>query len=473
MTHSNHFQTGLVWLRRDLRLEDNRALFEAQKVCEEIYLIFVFDTTILNILKDPEDKRVSFIQQALINIEMELQKTGGGLQVFHGDPLEIIPKFFAQLNCSALFFNRDYEPNARLRDQNMSEHIRKIGGQTYSFQDHVIFEPETILKKDGKPYTVFTPYKKKWLNTFYAEGMPCLSYKTTLEKIKSGNCSNYLTPSGLTHLGFKQTNTIINPERKQALKRLNYFQQELLEDYDKKRDYPSIDGTSLLSSYLRFGLISIREVVQAAISKNSSGNQVWLSEIVWREFYQTILWHFPHVKALPFKARYSGIKWQGIPAHFEAWCRGQTGFPIVDAAMRCLNKTGLMPNRLRMVTASFLCKTLLLDWKPGEQYFAQKLLDFDLAANNGGWQWCASSGCDAQPYFRIFNPYTQSQKFDPNGDFIKEWCPELKELTGKTLHNPSLLKNKDIVIDYPQPIVDYSINRKRALDMYKIGINKG
>jgi len=303
--------------------------------------------------------------------------------------------------------------------------------------------------------------------------MPCPFYNSTYDIIKPGNNSKYLTPSGLVHMGFNPSKTSIKADRKEGLARLRYFQQNIIENYDQVRDFPAIDGTSLLSVYIRFGLISIREIVHAAISKENTGNQTWLSEIIWREFYQMIIWHFPQVEKHVFKSKYSKIKWLGKDEHFDTWCKGQTGFPIIDAAMRCLNNTGLMPNRLRMVSASFLCKTLLINWSRGEKYFAQKLLDFDLASNNGGWQWCASSGCDAQPYFRIFNPYTQSQKFDPSGDFIKQWCPELNKLSGKTLHNPSLLNEKDALdIDYPLPIVDYSINRKRALEMYKTGINK-
>lgn len=457
---------GLVWLRRDLRLSDHAALSFATKECDEVELVFVFDTLILGKLKDKEDKRVTFIYESLKEIDDKV-----GIHVLYGDPLEELPKLFKKLKADKLYFNRDYEPAALKRDGVMMKLIPNAA----SFKDSVFFEAHEILKADGKPYTVFTPYKRRWLERFNSFGKNVSDYKVKKNKIK--HSGKKLDEKIFKKIGFIYSPLLFEGGESKSKKELKKFEKKI-DAYDEKRDFPAANGTSNLSVYIRHGCISIRELISFSLKDSNQGRSIWLSELIWREFYQMILAQFPRVAKGEFKEKYKGIKWVGGKTEFKAWCDGKTGFPLVDAAMRCLNKTGTMPNRLRMVTASFLCKTLLVDWKKGEKYFAEKLLDFDLAANNGGWQWSSSTGCDAQPYFRIFNPYTQSEKFDGEGEFIKTWCPELKGFSKKLIHIPGdndMIQQSEagcfIGKDYPYPVVDYKRKREEAMKMYKEGIS--
>ncbi|MBL7663845.1 MAG: deoxyribodipyrimidine photo-lyase, partial [Bacteriovoracaceae bacterium] len=385
---------ALCWLRRDLRLQDHAALSAATEQADQVELVFVFDKKILKDLPK-NDLRLSFIYQSLTEIEKLAP-----IHILHGDPVEEIPKLFSHLKAEALFFNRDYEPYAKERDQKVKEQIGH--DRVFDFKDHVIFESHEVLKDDRTPYKVFTPYKKRWLEKFQEQGQNISEFKVNLKKI-----SRTKTEKTLTDFNWALTELpILTGGRGQALQQLKRFEKAIA-DYDKQRDFPALEGTSNISTYIRHGNISVRELLRASYAGKSKGHEIWRSELIWREFYQMILDRFPHVARGAFKPEYDKIKWLGSDSDFQAWCEGRTGFPIVDAAMRCLNQTGLMHNRLRMIVASFLCKTLLIDWRRGEKYFAEKLLDFDLAANNGGWQWSSSSGCDAQPYFRIFNPELQ------------------------------------------------------------------
>jgi deoxyribodipyrimidine photo-lyase len=317
------------------------------------------------------------------------------------------------------------------------------------------------MNGSGAPYKVFTPYKNNWLHQFESNNKSIPDYECLMKNIrKFDNPDSILNKDWFKVIGFKENPPLLPGGTKEALKRIKRF-EEVISDYKEARNFPAVDGTSSISVYIRFGNISVRDLIRTAASKRSEGAATWLSEIIWRDFYQMILDQFPHVADGSFKKEYDKIQWQGSDSHFKKWCQGETGVPIVDAAMRCLNATGCMHNRLRMIVASYLIKILLVDWQKGEKYFAIKLLDFDLAANNGGWQWSSSSGCDAQPYFRIFNPYTQSEKFDPKGEFIRIWCPELKTLSNKEIHRPEKIPG------YPEPLVNYELNRLKALKMYE------
>lgn len=421
--------TTLFWFKRDLRVQDNAGLYHALKENKEVLPIFIFDTNILNELDDKSDKRVEFIHQSLSLIKTQLEEIGSSLLVLHGDPVAIYKK----LNPMAVYTNRDYEPYARKRDEEVGEILTEKGSALKTFKDHVIFEKNEVLKDDGKPYTIFTPYSRKWklkLNKFFLKSYPTEMYFTSFKKVKP------LCMLSLQDIGFERTGSLF-PER--------IIKQSIIEHYHKQRNFPAIQGTSRLSVHLRFGTISIRKLAQVALKKN----ETWLNELIWRDFYHMILWHFPHVETKAFKPAYDQIEWRNDPNEFQAWCEGKTGYPIVDAGMRELNTTGFMHNRVRMIVASFLTKHLLIDWRWGEAYFAKKLLDFDLAANNGGWQWAASSGCDAAPYFRVFNPQLQTEKFDPKLEYIKKWIAEFG--TDK----------------YPKPIVDHKFARDRVLKVYK------
>lgn len=420
--------TTVFWFRRDLRLTDNAGLYHALRDNKNVIPIFIFDTEILDKLEDKADLRVQFIHDCLQHLKEQLEEIGTSLLVLHGNPIDI----FQSINPKAVYTNHDYEPYARKRDEKIASVLSKKNSVLKTYKDQVIFEKAEVTKDDGLPYTIFTPYSKKWkatLNAFYLKSYPVEKYHRSLKKVKT-----FPLPS-LTSIGFKKTE-IRFPERS--------IKQSIIEKYDKTRDYPAIPGTTRLSVHLRFGTVSIRKLVQVALKKN----ETWLNELIWREFYQMILWHFPNVENA-FKPQYDRIKWRNNEQEFEAWCDGQTGYPIVDAGMRELNTTGFMHNRVRMITASFLIKHLLVDWRWGEAYFAKKLLDFDLASNNGGWQWAASSGCDAAPYFRVFNPYLQTKKFDPDLKYIRKWVPEFE------------------TNDYPKPIVDHELARKRVLKVYK------
>lgn len=421
--------TTLFWFRRDLRLHDNAGLFNALKENKGVVPIFIFDTTILDKLEDKADRRVEFIHNSLLVMQQQLNEFGSSMIVFHGDPVDI----FTSMNPKAVYTNHDYEPYARKRDEKIKIILEQKAIAFNTFKDQVIFEKDEVLKDVGKPYTVFTPYSRKWkslLTPTHLKSYPTENHFESFKKIKA------VTLPTLDDTGFETTGLPF-PER--------VIKQSIVEKYDQQRNFPSIEGTTKLSVHLRFGTVSIRKLAQLAQKKN----EVWLNELIWRDFYHMILWHFPQVEKYAFKPAYDHIQWRHDEKDFTAWCEGKTGYPIVDAGMRELNATGFMHNRVRMIVASFLTKHLLLDWRWGEAYFAKKLLDFDLAANNGGWQWAAGSGCDAAPYFRVFNPALQTEKFDPDLKYIKKWVPELETK------------------EYPEPIVDHKFARDRVLKVYK------
>lgn len=421
-------KTTLFWFRRDLRLEDNAGLYHALRENKNVLPVFIFDTNILETL-DKDDRRIAFIHEALTALREALHALGSSLLVLHGDPVKI----YKQIEPKAVYTNHDFEPYARERDETIRVLLEKKEIPFKTYKDHVFFEKGEVLKDNGTPYTVFTPYSRKWkaaLTDFYLKSYPTKKYFASLKKVK------HIPFPSLTDIGFKPTGATF-PDR--------VIKMSVIEKYDKQRDFPAIQGTSRLSVHLRFGTVSIRKLVQIARRKNT----VWLNELIWRDFYAMILWHFPQVQTQSFKSEYDRIAWRNNEDEFKKWCDGQTGYPIVDAGMRELNETGFMHNRVRMITASFLVKHLLIDWRWGEAYFAEKLLDYDLASNNGGWQWAASSGCDAVPYFRIFNPQLQTDKFDPDEIYIRRWVPEYATDA------------------YPDPVVDHKEARERALSTYK------
>jgi len=421
--------TTLFWFRRDLRLQDNAGLFHALKENQDVLPIFIFDTVILDKLDDRDDARVAFIYQSLEILKTQLEALGSSLLVLYGDPV----KLYATLNPKSVYANHDYEPYARERDEQISTILQRKRVVFKTFKDQVVFEKSEIVKDDGSPYTVFTPYSRKWraaLTRFYLKSYPTEKYFAHFLKTKP------LPFPTLAQLGFIPS-AVDFPER--------VVKRTIIEKYDRQRDFPALKGTTRLSVHLRFGTVSIRKLAQLGAQKNDT----WLKELIWRDFYQMILWHFPHVQSESFKPAYDRIDWRNDPQEFDAWCEGKTGYPIVDAGMRELNATGFMHNRVRMITASFLTKHLLIDWRWGEAYFAKKLLDYDLAANNGGWQWAAGSGCDAAPYFRVFNPQLQTEKFDKDMAYIKKWVPEFESEV------------------YPKPIVDHAFARERVLRVFK------
>ncbi|KUY20562.1 deoxyribodipyrimidine photolyase [Elizabethkingia miricola] len=420
----------IFWFRRDLRLEDNKGLQQALASGLPVLPVFIFDTEILDQLSNPYDRRVDYIHQALTAINQVLPPHDSALQVYHGKPLDIFKKLTEQYKIQAVYCNRDYEPQAIKRDQVVKTQLQKYDIDFYDFKDQVIFEQSEIVKADGLPYTVYTPYAKKWRSQLLTE-----HYKATKTSF-----TNFLKVQpheiiSLADIGFRKTD--INFQKPTP-------DFNIIKDYNKYRDFPSLDKTSHLGIALRFGTISIRECVAFAVKHND----IWLSELIWREFFMQILYHFPEVVHRSFKPQYDYIEWRNNEEEFQRWCNGETGYPIVDAGMKQLNTTGFMHNRVRMIVASFLCKHLLIDWRWGETYFAEKLLDYDLAANNGNWQWAAGCGCDAAPYFRIFNPTAQTQKFDKDLLYIKKW-------------NPAFQQN------IAPPIVQHEMARQRALAVYK------
>ncbi len=464
---------ALCWFRRDLRVDDHAALFHALKVHEQVHCVFVFDTDILDGLAKKDDRRVEFIWRSVRQLHDELSKHGGGLSVRHGRALEEIPHLAAQLNVQAIYANHDYEPQAVARDQSVAARLAKNRVDFFSFKDQVIFEKDEVLTQAGRPFTVFTPYKNAWLKKLDGNSLkayPVAKYLHRLVRVK-----DEVPIPCLESLGFRATNLLslgIQPGLSGARATLQDFLPRMT-GYKERRDFPATKGVSYLSVHNRFGTISIRELVRLASAQNNEGAQTWLTELAWRDFYFNILYHFPHVAERAFKAEYANLEFENDKYKFRAWCEARTGYPIVDAAMRQINETGFMHNRLRMIVASFLVKDLLIDWRWGEKYFADSLNDFDLAANNGGWQWAASTGCDAQPYFRIFNPVTQSEKFDAEGKFIRRYLPELRGLSDEAIHAPWLassveLASAGIVLgkQYPRPIVNHAAARVKALAMY-------
>ena len=484
------FQTGLVWFRRDLRVQDQHALYMALKHCQQVYCVFVFDTHILAPLPKA-DRRVEFIQESLVDLESELKKFANSedikLITLHGDSTAEILKAASLLKVQAVFTNHDDEPYSLKRDAMVRGKLAELGISFFEFKDHVIFERSEVLTQGGTPYGVFTPYKNSWLKNVRDEDLESFdisAYKTRLAKLKDSDKKHFSnTVHSLEDIGFLFTNLKNLPIRT-GIQGGEYLFKDFLkrmDTYNETRDFPFIKGPSYLGVHLRFGTVSIRKLVRTALERTqngSAGAAVWLSELIWRDFYAQILHHHPRVVQNAFKPEYDNIQWEDDKTAkklFEAWCNAQTGYPIVDAAMHQINSTGYMHNRLRMVVASFLVKDLGIDWRWGESYFAQHLIDFDLASNNGGWQWASSSGCDAQPYFRIFNPISQSKRFDPKGQFIHRYLPALADLGEKDIHAPGeasdlTLQSAGMVLgkNYPKPIVDHAKARERTLMRYSV-----
>jgi len=507
--HPSRMQQSLVVLRRDLRLEDHQALAQACRRSQSVYMLFVFDRDILDLLPEKLDRRVDFIWQSLRSLEQRLAELGERQSLSDSGPSSppllitahakaslAVPAIAIALGVEAVFFNHDDEPYALERDRHIAAALQALGIDCYDFKDHVVFERKEVLSQSAKAYSVFTPYKKTWLARLAADESVIESADADLTRLVSPGALQreklarvaqthgfglWLgTPPTLDAIGFQssdlnQLKVVIGTVGAQQL--LDDFSQRI-DRYDQARDFPSLKGPSYLSVHLRFGTISIRKAARLAYRQANAGAQTWLSELIWRDFYMQILYHFPQVAQRAFKPEYDLIRWEEGPqadADFVAWCSGQTGYPLVDAAMRQLLQSGYMHNRLRMVTASFLCKDLGIDWRRGEAWFAQHLLDFDLAANNGGWQWAASSGCDAQPYFRIFNPVSQSLKFDREGRFIRRYVPELGKLPDPQIHAPwdigglsAEALGLQLGRDYPMRIVDHDQARKKTLARYQV-----
>ena len=429
----------VFWFRRDLRLKDNKGLYQALKSGRKVLPLFIFDEAITDPLPE-DDHRVTFIYQSLTSMHESLKKNGGGMLIKKGKPLEILRELLSEYPVEAVYCNMDHEPYGKNRDNEVVGLLRELGISFHTFLDHLLLHPEKVLKQDGTPYQVFTPYSNRWKQT-----------------IQSGDLAYHASEKLLKHIMPEQS--LLMPQQSSLmpdLKELGFtraslkvplpdISEDLIRAYDRRRDFPSVDGTSRLGVHLRFGTLSIRDLAKIAAELN----EVFLGELIWREFYAMILWYYPAVVGQAFKPAYDRIEWRNNEKEFLAWKEGKTGYPMVDAGMRQLNQTGYMHNRLRMITASFLTKHLLIDWRWGEAYFAEKLLDYELSSNNGGWQWCAGSGCDAAPYFRIFNPYSQQKKFDPQNEFVKKWVPEVDSA------------------DYAREIVVHKKARERCLQVYK------
>ena len=489
----NNYDQGLMWFRRDLRAEDNAALYHALKSCRRVWCVFVFDTDILAPLLErglTADRRVEFIHASLIELNARLRQLGQehgtqdvGVIVCHGPAQAEIPRLAEALHVQAVFANHDDEPSARTRDAHVLGELAHRGIMFHGFKDQVILERREVLTQAGHPFGVFTPYKNAWLKTLtplHLKSYPVQRYASSLAAIGAPHSGQL--PS-LESLGFERSNLaqLKIPTGASGAQQLFEDFVERIDRYHETRDFPAIKGPSYLGVHLRFGTISVRQIASVAYGMHLQGLQgasIWLSELVWRDFYHQILANFPHVVGHAFKPEYDQIKFEHgkhAKALFEAWCEGRTGYPLVDAAMAQINQTGYMHNRLRMVAASFLVKDLGIDWRWGEAYFADHLIDFDLAANNGGWQWASSSGCDAQPYFRIFNPVTQSERFDAKGKFIRRYLPALSGLSDRDVHAPWKASEVELVAagvtlgtTYPRPIVDHADARERTLLRYAV-----
>jgi deoxyribodipyrimidine photo-lyase len=430
-------ELAIFWFRRDLRLEDNCGLSHALTSGFRVLPVFIYDSDILSLL-EPDDKRVSMIASFISSLDRAIRERGSALHLYHGRPLEVFRDLTEKYNIRALYFNRDYEPYAIKRDSQVSDFFRSKGLQCYSYKDQVIFENDEVVKNDGKPYTVYTPYSVKWLSKFSPE----LSKSYNSAKLSGNFCySSQVSTVSVRELGFSDRPPDIRPSKIEKLH---------IGAYAKTRDIPAADGTSNLSPFLRFGTVSIREVFR----KTYGVSEIFVKELIWREFFMQVLYHFPFVTERSFRPEFDRIEWVNDEGNFEKWCEGKTGFPIVDAGMRELSASGYMHNRVRMIAANFLTRHLLTDWRWGEAWFAEKLLDYELSSNNGNWQWAAGSGCDAAQYFRIFNPDTQLKKFDPSALYVKRWIPEY--------NTP----------DYPDRCVNLSDVRERSLKIYKNSINR-
>lgn len=440
---------AIFWHRRDLRLHDNAGLYHALISGMPVLPVFIFDTQILDDLADKKDARVEFIHHHITQLHQQLAALGSTIRVEHGSPAEVWKQLLDELPIGAVYTNHDYEPYALQRDKEVRQLLAERQIPFHTYKDHVIFEGQEVVKDDGLPYTVFTPYSRKWrakllsrtdfpgdaAASFYLKSYPNEQYFQHFAPMSPSPLPT------LESLGFERAGLPF-PSAEVA--------RSIIRNYDKTRDIPGIIGTSRLGVHFRFGTISIREKARHALSLNDT----FLNELIWRDFYAMILSHFPHVADRAFRPEYDRIAWRSDETAFQCWCEGLTGYPLVDAGMRELSATGYMHNRVRMVVASFLTKHLLIDWRRGEAWFAQKLLDFDLASNNGGWQWAAGCGTDAAPYFRVFNPTAQQEKFDPELTYIRRWVPEFG-----TSH-------------YPQPIVEHKMARERCLEVYKNGLGK-
>src|SRR5690554_2821599 len=423
---------NVCWLRRDLRLHDHHALDQALQAGLPVLLLFIFDKNILSQLSDNADKRVTFIRQTLSRLNEEMRRFNSSIYVAHDTPLHAFQQLLEKFEVKEVFANHDYEPYAIARDQEIRDFLQQKQIGFHTVKDQVIFEKSELLKADGIPYTVFTPYSRLWKTRYFKIGEQRFLSEEKLSRLLK--TETFPVPT-LEAMGFKEATLSISTPQ---------LSEEMLVNYHQSRNLPSVSGTSEVSVYLRFGLVSVRELVGLA----QQHSETWLNELIWREFFMMILFHFPRVVDHSFKPKYDLIPWRNVEGEFDRWCRGETGFPIVDAGMRQLNQTGWMHNRVRMIVASFLVKHLLVDWRWGEAYFADKLLDYDLASNNWNWQWAAGSGCDAVPYFRIFNPWLQAKKFDPEEKYVKRWIDAYDD-------------------SYIPPMVDHEFARKRALETYK------
>ena len=426
--------TVLFWHRRDLRINDNSGLFKALTSGLNVQPVFIFDKQILsNLAKD--DQRVAFIYQEIRRLKQQYQSLGTDLLVLYGDPTHSIPDLCSKLACSHVFTNSDYEPYAFIRDNEIKIKLSSVNCALIEAKDHVIFEKSEVTKDDGLPYTIYTPYANKWRKLLTEDQLAPFESSEHTHQLRQAN--EFTSLISMEEMGFEAKIKTVFPS--------NLFPETIISNYHETRNFPALSGTSRLSIHLRFGTISIRSLAAYALKHNAT----YLNELIWRDFYQMIIFHFPKTINNAFKPLYDQINWERNEVHFQAWCEGKTGYPLVDAGMRELNETGFMHNRVRMVVASFLTKHLLLDWRLGEAYFAEKLLDFELASNVGGWQWAAGSGCDAAPYFRVFNPTSQQEKFDPTFSYIKKWVPEFG------------------TSNYPKPIIEHTFARERILARYK------
>ena len=489
----NTYDKGLMWFRRDLRAQDNAALSHALRACRQLWCVFVFDTDILDPLLERglhADRRVDFILQSLRALHTDLHAMGvasgvsdAGLIVLHGRAEGLVPDLARQLRVQAVFANHDDEPAARARDAHVLGDLAHAGIMFHGHKDQVVFERREVLTQAGHPFAVFTPYKNAWFKQLAADHLaphPVAPHAKALAPVPP---THRAAMPSLEMMDFSPSNLAQLPVHAGTVGALALFEDfvERIDRYDEARNFPAVKGPSYLSVHLRFGTISVRQVAAVAYAMHLQGIRgasTWLTELIWRDFYHQILANFPHVVDQAFKPEYDQIRFEHgkhAKALFEAWCTGRTGYPLIDAAMAQINQTGYMHNRLRMVVASFLVKDLGIDWRWGEQYFADHLIDFDLAANNGGWQWAASSGCDAQPYFRIFNPVTQSEKFDPDGKFIRRYLPSLARLPDAAIHAPWKageieLAAAGVVLGqtYPQPLVDHAQARERTLQRYAV-----
>ncbi len=424
---------NIFWFRRDLRLNDNNGLFNALKSGKKVQPIFIFDKEILDKLPK-DDARVSFIHQEIENINQQLENLESTIDVYYGKPIDIFKSLSKKDEIDIVFTNHDYEPYSIKRDLEIKQFLKTKNIHFKTFKDQVVFERNEIVKKDGTPYKVYTPYSKKWLETFHLRGIDTFPSEEIQQHFLKKKSEHFLT---LQEIGFTKSPINVKSHK---------ISTEIIDDYEETRNFPAKDSTSKLGTHLRFGTVSVRKIAKKAAKSN---NITFLKELIWREFFMQILWHFPSTTKDSFKPKYDRIIWRNNENEFNAWCKGETGYPLVDAGMRELNQTGFMHNRVRMLTGSFLCKHLLIDWRWGEAYFAEKLHDYEQSSNIGNWQWVAGSGVDAAPYFRIFNPTTQIQKFDKSLEYISKWVPEFQELT------------------YTRPIVEHKLARERCLKIYK------